>query len=525
MTYTYSTGATDNNGNVRSQTIDVPTIGSVTGYSATQTYEYDSLNRIQSMSETGGLNQSFDYDRYGNRIITAGFMQNANVPHHLAESDPALSGWYDQTTNRLSTEKYDDAGNITKDTPGTSPGNTFDYDAENKQTKYNGGAAADGTDYLYDGDGRRVKKVSGVYQQATVFVYDAMGKMVAEYGSNPPAGGTSYFTEDSLGTPRIITDQDGRVEARHDYLPFGEELGSGIGGRTTAQRYGAADGVRQQFTGKERDTETGLDYFEARYYGSEMGRFITPDPYMPSAEVTNPQTWNRYAYCLNNPLNNVDPTGLAYSDLDEAQRKLFDTYTAQYNKDHKSDLSAEQVYGTLDESQQATYEANTFAMEHTILHDKKGNELGNALSLVKSVDQIVGDNIGGKTHFRLYATLTDKAVETLDKSREFDHSSDIFGLHGEYSESYRSKGIPSIQVSYNPDAKTRGDIDIDYRSENPLKREGHTKHYNSDIRQVGPETDKNGSISNYQRYNNRWPNLRQWWVPKTHSNDYFSGKK
>jgi len=70
-------------------------------------------------------------------------------------------------------------------------------------------------------------------------------------------------------------------------LPFGEELFATQGGRTTNQGYSVADGVRQKFTQKERDIETGLDYFGARYYGSMMGRFTTPDPYMPSAEVTN----------------------------------------------------------------------------------------------------------------------------------------------------------------------------------------------------------------------------------------------
>lgn len=58
------------------------------------------------------------------------------------------------------------------------------------------------------------------------------------------------------------------------------------------------------------------------------------------------------------------------------------------------------------------------------------------------MNEIVGDNVGGQTHFRLYATLTDNAVETLGGSREFSHSSDILGFHGEYSESYRLKEIP-----------------------------------------------------------------------------------
>lgn len=66
----------------------------------------------------------------------------------------------------------------------------------------------------------------------------------------------------------------------------------------------------QLFTAKERDSETGLDYFGARYYGSNMGRFTSPDPLLNSGHPADPQSWNRYAYTRNNPLKFIDPTGL-----------------------------------------------------------------------------------------------------------------------------------------------------------------------------------------------------------------------
>jgi|HubBroStandDraft_6_1064221.scaffolds.fasta_scaffold119022_3 RHS repeat-associated protein len=65
-----------------------------------------------------------------------------------------------------------------------------------------------------------------------------------------------------------------------------------------------------KFTGKERDSESGLDNFGARYNASTMGRFMTPDPLLNSGRPGNPQSWNRYAYVLNNPLKFTDPTGL-----------------------------------------------------------------------------------------------------------------------------------------------------------------------------------------------------------------------
>jgi len=70
------------------------------------------------------------------------------------------------------------------------------------------------------------------------------------------------------------------------------------------------NGTGSRCSGKERDAESGLDYFGARYFSSPQGRFTTPDPMMASARASNPQTWNRYSYALNNPLRFVDPDGL-----------------------------------------------------------------------------------------------------------------------------------------------------------------------------------------------------------------------
>jgi len=70
-------------------------------------------------------------------------------------------------------------------------------------------------------------------------------------------------------------------------------------------------GIPPRYAGKERDTESGNDYFLARYYGSSMGRFLTPDPSgLYFADQSNPQSFNQYAYVLNNTLINTDPTGL-----------------------------------------------------------------------------------------------------------------------------------------------------------------------------------------------------------------------
>jgi len=119
----------------------------------------------------------------------------------------------------------------------------------------------------------------------------------------------NWLISDHLGTPRMIIDQTGTLAnvKRHDYLPFGEELMGGTGGRTSSLGYAPGDGVRQQFTQKERDIETGLHYFSARYYSSVQGRFTSPDAYF--GRLLHPQTLNLYSYVKNNPLKCIDPTG------------------------------------------------------------------------------------------------------------------------------------------------------------------------------------------------------------------------
>lgn len=335
--YGYGTSGPDNNGNVLFANTYIEDPPNNTWAIHRQSYSYDSLNRLNSVAEYFVSNsqaesqqslQSYTYDRWGNRTIN---------PTSWGAGINTKQFTVNTTTNRLGVPAgqsgsmtYDTAGNLTTDSYSGYGSRTFD--ANNRivaaQDSYAGWSY-----YTYNADGQRVKRK--VNNQETWEIYGIDGELIAEYpangaGSTPqkeygyrdgqllitaePAANIKWLVPDHLGTPRIILDQTGSFAnvRRHDYLPFGEELFAGSGGRTTARGYAVGDGVRQQFTAKERDIETGLDYFLARYYSSTQGRFTGVDPGNAGAQESQPQSWNGYAYVGGNPLALTDPDGRDY---------------------------------------------------------------------------------------------------------------------------------------------------------------------------------------------------------------------
>ena len=187
-------------------------------------------------------------------------------------------------------------------------GQQYTYDAENRVS------TVAGVTYYYDADGQRMEKSSGtkywfgpggeVLTEASLagtineeYVF-FNGKRIARV--DRPSGTVHYYFSDHLGSSSVITDAVGNVQERCYYFPYGVVVGSCTG----------SDPNHYLFTGKERDGESGLDNFGARYDASSLGRFMTPDPLMASGHVSDPQSWNRYAYALNNPLRFTDPTGM-----------------------------------------------------------------------------------------------------------------------------------------------------------------------------------------------------------------------
>ena len=161
----------------------------------------------------------------------------------------------------------------------------------------------------------------------------------------------SYLTSDHLGSPRVITNQLGAVTTRKDYMAFGEETYTTQ--RTSAINYDNESETRKGYTGYEKDDESGLDFAQARYYNSKHGRFTSVDPLTASANVKNPQTFNRYSYVLNSPYKFTDPLGLISSstganggtDYKTTGSSLVDGVFTGNSKNIKRDLEAFQ--GTL----------------------------------------------------------------------------------------------------------------------------------------------------------------------------------
>ncbi|MBV9765332.1 MAG: hypothetical protein JOZ48_10845 [Acidobacteriaceae bacterium] len=280
-------------------------------------FGYDGANRLITSSDSGGWSRNFNYDLYGNAWVTG----NSGVP--LAGNTPTSNVY--NSSNQMGGASYDGAGNQV-----SVNGNTATYDAENRLISVYEPSTHTTETYGYDGLGQRVQKaITG--GALTEYAYDAFGQLASEYSpagvlskdfipydgevvavENAVAGApcqTCYLNYDQVGNVRIVTDQNATVIARHDYLPYGEEIPAGYAGRSASLLFGATDSVDQRFTGQVRDSETGQDFFNARYYGAALGRFTSADGPLLGQDPRDPQSWNLYSYVRNRPINATDPTG------------------------------------------------------------------------------------------------------------------------------------------------------------------------------------------------------------------------
>ena len=299
------------------------------------TYTYDNLNRLVGAAAVAsalqgmenyyaGLQTGFGYDAFGNRTV----MTQGGTPAHSVPS--SSTAYYTASSNQVASMTYDAAGDVIYDGL-----NSYLYDAEGRLCAVRNYVGVL-TGYLYDAAGTRVAKGSLAtfscnfaptnFTPATSWVLGPGGEQVTEYAVSGGASawahtnafsagqlqatyhdtGTYFYLGDWLATKRVEVGASGCISA-YAGLPFGDGL-TPVSVRGYAS---CVDATEHHFTGKEYDAESGNDYFEARYYASSMGRWMSPDPDMTLKRILpNPQRWNRYAYVINNPLALVDPNGL-----------------------------------------------------------------------------------------------------------------------------------------------------------------------------------------------------------------------
>ena len=281
ISYTFPSAT--NNGKIASQTDNLS--------GETVTYQYDSLNRLIQASGNG-WSQSQSYDGFGNLTNRTGSMP--------------MSTPVDPATNRLSMAgvNYDANGNMTSN-------GYYGYDAENRLTQINGGQ----TQYGYDAQNKRIWQGSFALSNGdwyltsdTVSLFGIDGKLIGTY--TPQQSQTTlsftvvtqrvYFGSKLIGTvdsggnlSSVVQD---RLGSRGKYYPYGEE-------RNSPQL--ANDQVK--FATYTRDSATGLDYADQRYYASTFGRFMIPDK--QGGDTEDPQSLNKYSYVGGDPVNRLDPSG------------------------------------------------------------------------------------------------------------------------------------------------------------------------------------------------------------------------
>jgi RHS repeat-associated protein len=269
----------------------------------TITYQYDSLKRLISASAAAGTGvapwgQTFQYDGFGNLT--------AKGPAGALTAIPVNGA-----TNRLSNAGYDLNGNMT-----SGSGATLTYDVGNRlvaaRTTVNGSQ----TEYYgYTPDNKRIVQVKADGSALWTFrgaSGEKLGTFTVNYDSNTGSytypyapvlsptlafAGKKIWEGGPLTVDRLGTNRAGGAR----FNPYGEEV------TTTAND-------RTKFATYTRDSFTGLDSLDQRYYASSYGRFNTPDPYMASGYALDPGSWNRYAYVKGDPINHTDRRGLADDD-------------------------------------------------------------------------------------------------------------------------------------------------------------------------------------------------------------------
>lgn len=287
--------------------------GTINGTTESAAYTYDNYSRLVTSNQTSNgssAQRRFAYDRWGNRTGVWDATNGGTQIQSVSNQTVSFPGTGSAATNRISSVTSGSTANYTYDANGnvTSDGvHTYGYDSENRVASVDSGATAS---YAYDHQNRRYKTTVGstlthyVWQGDKVLAEHngSTGTVIINYiysGSRMILSGPYYLLSDRLST-RLELNISGTVKGRQGHLPFGEDF--------------AETGPQQEkhhFTSYERDSQTGTDYAMNRTYSFGVGRFHSADPFQPSNDEAAPQSWNRYGYVTNAPLDSIDSLGLS----------------------------------------------------------------------------------------------------------------------------------------------------------------------------------------------------------------------
>jgi RHS repeat-associated protein len=253
------------------------------------TYEYTDGGNVKSIADN--LNPNISSMAVPGLELT--YLYEGPKPHAVTSSSDGITYEYDDNNANGN-------GNMTFD--GVRRIN-YDYDNMPQSMVTSLGT----TTFVYDGAGARVKKtgpngemvyIGKLYEckegTCTKYIYAGGARIAAKTG-----GDTIYYHQDHLGSSKAITGDTGENLEQMYYDPFG----------ATSADLGALS-VSHKYTSQEEDAETGLYYYNARYYNPALGRFISPDTIVP--DPRNSQAYNRYSYVLNNPMIYTDPSGHSF---------------------------------------------------------------------------------------------------------------------------------------------------------------------------------------------------------------------
>ncbi len=265
-----------------------------------QTFQYDALDRLTSATGAYGT-QSYTYDALGNLTSKAGVTYTYGA---TAQTCGRFMPHAVTSTSDGKSYRYDCNGNMVADNE-----RALFWDSDNRPaaiTRVGSGT----TTFTYSGDGARLKKqgpvsliryAGGLEDHVTDQVqvkYILAGARPVASRVNAGLNAGAYFLHgDRLGSLNVLTNGAGAEVQRLTYTPFGE----------TFSNVGSVDFEQHRFTGQEQDPETGLYFYQARYYNPVLGRFLSPDAIVPHPR--KPQSLNRYSYVTNNPATLVDPSG------------------------------------------------------------------------------------------------------------------------------------------------------------------------------------------------------------------------